>query len=140
MEKSYFKELGGFDERNDHDAALKFSLSLVLMDRSFAMLLKLLTPNSGVEGFGGDPGWVIERRSVVDEEENAGWPDWAEFRAHVDPSGYRLGYPEGFYKLHQFLSFVRRGLDGYEKRHKSGDDDFRAVSSLVSDLLKIKQE
>lgn len=116
---SYFEKLG-FGSSNDKDGAIKFCLKAVLMDRSFDRLPQLLCEAHAIDGFGGDPGWMLERRSV-NTVENEGWPIWASFKASV--WGIAIDHPESFYSCDDFLQFVRSALNAYLQRYPEQSED-----------------
>ncbi len=120
MGYSYEQELG-FVSSDDKDGAIKFCLNQVLQGRLFEQLLMLLSDENGIEGFGGDPCWDLERRSPY-VAENEGWPDWASFKATACEI-YSLEHPETFYRRDDFLSFIERALKVYLDRHPDRRDD-----------------
>lgn len=127
----YFNEaFGGFDPLNDKDSAMKFCLNAVLMDRRFIDLGRLLPDISNVGGIEGEPGWIIERRNEGDTLGYEGWPDLARFRAFVDPSSYRLAFPEFFCDRSTFASFVRSAVRAYCDRHPEKDDAAHLLKEL----------
>lgn len=119
----FFSEaFGGFDPINDKDAAMKFCLNAVLMDRRFVDLDRLLPDVSNVGGIEGEPGWIIERRNEGDTLGYDGWPESSCFRAFVEPDGYELAFPEFFCDRSTFISLVSSALRAYCDRHPEQGD------------------
>ena len=96
----YFKAaFGGFAPHRDEDAAVKFALDAVLADHRLQELAEVVVDGSRFGGMQGEPGWMLERRDVADEGNEAaypGWPAGARFMASVDEDAYRLRYPRYF--------------------------------------------
>lgn len=114
----YFNEaFGGFDPRTDKDAAIKFCLDVILADRRFPDLDKLLPDTTTIGGMEGEPGWIIERRDEGETKGYEDWPDFARFRAFVDPDSYELAHPEFFCDKHTFERFVGAAVRAYCHRH-----------------------
>jgi hypothetical protein len=118
---SYLNEaFGGFDPRNDVDAAVKFVLNLILMDVRFDELKQLLTEGHQVGALAGDPGWVLERRDEGYDDpslDGAAWPDAARYRAFVDPRGYELAHSEYYMSKSEFREYVTKAINAYAARH-----------------------
>ncbi|AYG68682.1 MULTISPECIES: hypothetical protein [unclassified Rhizobium] len=135
----YFEEaFGGFKPHVDEDAAVKFAISIILMDRRLPELLHLLTDGDQLGGVEGEPGWMIERRDEglgnVFYYEN--WPENARFHAYVDPDVYRLAHPHIFMDVSAFHHYVRKGLDVYLEANPSDI----ALVQVVRSLLKAGNE
>jgi hypothetical protein len=113
----YFKAaFGGFAPHRDEDAAVKFSLNVVLMDNRLQELAELVVDGSPFGGIEGEPGWMLERRDVADEGNLAAYPDWpvgARFRASVDEDAYRLQQPEYFMSRDAFMKYLILAIDAY---------------------------
>ena len=97
---------------DDPNAAVKFSLDLILMDRRFGDLAQLLNEGSGVFEVAGEPGYSLQRRAPV-HSGGGDWPEGKVFRAFVEPSGYELDHPEGFYTTEEFEGYVSMALGAY---------------------------
>ena len=111
-----YRAFGDFKPQLDQDAAVKFVISIILMDERFDDLGCLLTDGHEIGGIGGDPGWIIERRDTGpsgDKPGYANWPDDARFHVHVDAKGYELAYPDMFMKENEFYEYVKKGLQAY---------------------------
>ena len=108
---------GGFEPQVDKDAAVKFCLSIILMDRRIDELADLLTEGHYFGGLAGDPGWLLKRRDEgkVDNPGYAAWPAGARFLASVDPKGYQLAYPEFYMDKATFHRYVLAALQAYVK-------------------------
>lgn len=113
----YFKAaFGGFAPHRDEDAAVKFALNVVLMDNRLQELAELVVDGSPFGGIEGEPGWMIERRDVADEENQAaypGWPAGARFKVSVDEDAYRLQQPEYFMSREAFMKYLALAIDAY---------------------------
>lgn len=121
--------LTGFEPQSALDAALTFSLAVLLADGGAADLLRLLSdPHCG--GVEGVPGWIIERRDAGSDAGHESWPEHARFRAHVDPASYSLAHPEFFCGERTFLQHVRSLLTLYLRHHQ----DTREVRDLMEIL------
>lgn len=91
----YFQEaFGGFAPHRDRDAALKFALDELVVERRFDDLLCLVKGGPDFGGVEGEPGWIIQRRAPGKTVGYERWPADCLFRAHVDPVSYSLKYPE----------------------------------------------
>lgn len=109
---------GGFAPHLDTDAAVKFVLNVILMDDRLDELALLLTEGHDIGGIEGDPGWILERRDLVEGSNLTGyteWPDWARFRAFVDSDGYELAHPEFFMDKATFYRYALAALQSYVK-------------------------
>ena len=127
----FFSEaFGGFDPISDKDAAMKFCLNAVLMDRRFVDLDRLLPDVSNVGDIEGEPGWIIERRNEGDTLGYDGWPQPSRFRAFVEPDSYELAFPEFFYDRSAFISLVSSAVRAYCDRHPERGD----VASILKRL------
>ena len=131
-----YKVLGGFDPQEDEHAAVKFCLDSVVMDGRIGYLAQLLTEGSRISGFGADPGWFLERH-VDGDPAQANWPPDAVFRASVDPDGYELGYPEGFYSREEFSRYVLLVVNAYVATNPSRASEVAPVlAALKADPLR----
>jgi len=93
----YLKEaFGGLNPQADKDAALKFSLDVLLADHRIDDLTKLATQRANFGGVEGEPGWMIECREYGDVRGYEHWPADACYRAYVQPEIYCLTHPEFF--------------------------------------------
>jgi hypothetical protein len=113
----YFSALGGFKPQQDADAAVKFALNALLLEGRLDDLAELLSYELG--GVEGEPGWLLERRSIAEKGErldNPPWPDGAMFRASVDPDIYRLAHPVCYMTHEEFMGYVNAGLAAFKKR------------------------
>ncbi|WP_163012991.1 hypothetical protein [Burkholderia stabilis] len=127
----YFNEaFGGFNPESDRDAALKFSLCVLVLDSRMQELLQLIEGANDIGGVEGDPGWIIERRDEggVGYE---GWPNGAEFRAFVDPNEYSLSHPEFFVDRRTFIQYVVALMKVYRRRHHDETDVMRRIAELI---------
>jgi hypothetical protein len=107
---------GGFAPHRDEDAAVKFALNAVLVDRRLDELMELTVDASRLGGIEGEPGWIIERRDIGDEGDEeiyAGWPKNARFRTYVNPNAYQLKHPELFLSREDFTKYVVLGIRAY---------------------------
>ena len=113
----YFKAaFGGFAPHRDEDAAVKFALNVVLMDNRVQELAELVVDGSQPGGMEGEPGWILERRDVSDEGNEAAYPAWpadARFKATVDVDAYELQYPEYFMNREVFMKYLVPAIDAY---------------------------
>src|SRR5690242_10837847 len=133
----YFKDaFGGFDPRNDRDAAIKFCLDALLADCRIDELAQLISPGQNIGGIEGEPSWIIERRELSETEGYERWPAWACFRAAVDPNAYLLGYSEFFADRKTFLRYVDRIISTYANRHP----EHAIRVKTILDLLAREQE
>jgi len=131
----YFKAaFGDFAPHRDEDAAVKFALNVVFMDNRLQELTELVVDGSQFGGMEGEPGWVLERRDVADEDNKAGYPDWPEgarFMASVDEDAYRLQHPEYFMSREKFMRYLAAAIDAY-----LAADPSRAIAPDVVALRK----
>jgi hypothetical protein len=133
MNTDYFNEaFNGFDPRTDKDAAMKFCLNAVLMDRRFADLQGLLTDETDLGGIAGEPNWIIERRDEGEIKGYEAWPEFARFRAFVDPGSYELAYPEFFCDKFTFEKFVSSGIRAYCDRHPDKNQEVESILQKLS--------
>lgn len=113
----YFKTaFGGFAPHRDEDAAVKFALNVVLMDNRLKELVEIVVDGSRFGGIEGEPGWMLERRDVADEGNEAaypGWPTGSRFKASVDEDAYRLQHPEYFMSREAFMKYLALAIDAY---------------------------
>lgn len=126
----YFNEaFGGFNPESDRDAALKFSLCVLVLDSRMQELLQLIEGGNDIGGVEGDPGWIIERRDEGGGYE--GWSNGAEFRAFVDPNEYSLSHPEFFVDRRIFIQYVVALMKVYRRRHHDETDVIRRIAELI---------
>ncbi|HDR9491700.1 hypothetical protein [Burkholderia stabilis] len=126
----YFNEaFGGFNPESDRDAALKFSLCVLVLDSRMQELLQLIEGGNDIGGVEGDPGWIIERRDEGGGYE--GWSNGAEFRAFVDPNEYSLSHPEFFVDRRTFIQYVVALMKVYRRRHHDETDVIRRIAELI---------
>lgn len=131
----YFKAaFGGFAPHRDEDAAVKFALNVVLMDNRVQELAELVIDGSQFGGMEGEPGWMLERRDVADEGNEAaypGWPEGARFMASVDEEAFQLQHPQYFMSREAFMKYLVPAIDAYVAA-----DPARATTSAVVALRK----
>jgi hypothetical protein len=107
-----------FDPSVDRLAALKVAIDSILVDNRLDDLVELLTPDHRTGGLEGDPGWIVERKDRVDTHAyNEQWPEWASFRAFVDPAVYRIAEPECFLDRKSFLEVATPFLQAYARTY-----------------------
>jgi hypothetical protein len=126
---------GGLNPQTDQDAAVKFSLNVILMDGRLRELSCLLIDGHDIGGVEGEPGWMIERRDTGPAGElpyYSEWPMDARFHVHVEPSAFELACPDMFMTAHDFYSYVGRAMDAY----LSGDSKEADMAQLVVSQLK----
>jgi hypothetical protein len=119
----YFSTFGGFKPQQDLDAAVKFALNALLLDERVGDLQELL--NCELGGLEGEPGWVLERRSIPEKgerPENPPWPEGAVFRAYVHPGAYRLTHPEYYMTRERFETYVTACVSAYRARSAANGD------------------
>jgi hypothetical protein len=107
---------GGFAPHRDPDAAIKFSLNVVLMDHRLDELAEVLKDGSSVGGMEGEPGWSLERRDIADEGNEAaypGWPSGARFKAEVNQEAFALSNPVRFMTRAEFVHYVFLAAEAY---------------------------
>lgn len=123
--------LTGLEPQIDRDAALRFSMSILLADGGIGSLLRLLRdPHFG--GVEGTPGWIIERRDAGDHVGYEHWPDKARFRAYVDPDSYSLAHPEFFCDERTFLAHVRSRLAIYVRHYGPDAPEVHDLGVMLS--------
>ncbi|MCA7976823.1 hypothetical protein LGM57_10880 [Burkholderia cepacia] len=128
----YFNEaFGGFNPESDKDAALKFSLCVLVLDSRMQELLQLIEGANDIGGVEGDPGWIIERREGDDVVGYEEWPNGAEFRAFVDPNEYSLSHPEFFVDRQTFIRYVVALMKVYRRRHHDETDVVRRIAEVI---------
>ena len=129
----YFNEaFGGFNPQADRDAALKFCLEAILADRRFVDLDKLLPVKTTCGGIAGEPSWIIERRDEGETNGYESWPEFALFRAFVDPDGYELAYPEFFCDKSTFAKFVCSAMRAYCDRNPEHSEEAKLILQKLS--------
>ncbi|WP_263262287.1 hypothetical protein [Pseudomonas sp. RIT-PI-S] len=110
------KAFGTFNPQADEDAAIKFIINIILMDHRTKTLAELISDENRIGGMEGDPGWLLERRDLVDigdEKKYPRWPADACFYAVVDEQGYELGHPEIYMTREIFMNYVRTSMAAY---------------------------
>jgi hypothetical protein len=125
---------GTFAPHRDEDAAVKFALDAVLADHRLQELAEVVVDGSQFGGMQGEPGWMLERRDVADEDSEKaypGWPAGARFMASVDEDAYRLKYPKFFMSREAFMKYLVPAIDAYVAA-----DPSRATTSPVVALRK----
>jgi hypothetical protein len=124
MAMGYFKEaFGTFAPHTDRDAAVKFILDLVLADDRLDDLANLLSISSKIGAIEGEPGWILERRKDhAIQSAYSAWPQYAGYRAFVDPTGYRLAFPQSFYTVQTFHQYVHAAVNVYVKHRPEHAD------------------
>lgn len=128
MNTDYFNEaFQGFDPCTDKDAAMKFCLNAVLMDGRFAELEQLLPNATDLGGIAGEPDWIIERRNEKEIQGYEDWPEFARFRAFVNPDGYGMTYPEFFCDKATFEKLVISAMRAYADRHPEHSQEANLV-------------
>lgn len=131
----YFKAaFGGFAPHQDKDAAVKFVLDAVLADHRLQELAEVVVDGSQVGGMQGEPGWMLERRDVADEGNEAaypGWPAGARFMASVNEAAHRLQHPECFMTREAFMRLLASSIEAYVAA-----DPSRAAGPAVVALRK----
>ena len=129
----YFKDaFGGFDPRTDKDAALKICLDVILADQRFSELDNLLPRETKVGGMEGEPGWILERRNEGETKGYEDWPEFAHFRAFVDPDSYALAYPEFFCDRPTFKKIVSSAIQAYCNRHPERSQEVESIFQKLS--------
>lgn len=129
----YFNEaFNGFEPHRDEDAAIKFCLNAVLMDFRFAQLEVVMRDGANIGGMEGPPGWIIERRDEGATKGYEDWPEFARFRAFVDPDSYELAYPEFFCDKSTFEKFVRAAIRAYCNRHPDRSQEVASILQMLS--------
>ena len=128
--KYLFEAFGNYDPETDIHAAVKFCVALAVSYRQFGDLAQLLTESSQKAGFGSDPGWLLEKR-VGGDPEQMNWPQDAMFRASVEPRGYELGHPEGFYTREEFCKYVLVAINAHVAEYPSHADDVAPVRAAL---------
>ena len=132
----YFKEaFGGFNPQQDKDAALKFSLCVLMLDGRTEELLRLVKGADRFGGVEGEPGWIIERREDGEQVGYEAWPDDARFRAYVEPGSYSLAYPEFFSDRQTFFRYVQAIVAEYVRRYP----DKTAFANKVNEAMVLSR-
>jgi len=130
----YFKDaFGGFAPHIDNDAAVKFALNMILMDRMLSELEALLTDGHDIGGIEGEPGWMLERRDASKMGNAQGyehWPVGASFLAAVDVTAYELAHPEFYMDKATFCSYVSKAIDVYRGRYPEDTKFFGIIKKL----------
>lgn len=130
----FFKEaFDGFRPHLDEDAAIKFSLNVLLMEGRLKRLVDLISQSSNVGCIEGDPGWEIEH--IINSDRGlpgyASWPEWASYRAAVDTDCYQLAYPEVYLSENDFFSYVEKAIKAYLEKHPHHLDDLNDLIKLI---------
>jgi hypothetical protein len=129
----YFTEaFNGFEPHKDKDAAIKFCLNAVLMDCRFIELEIVMNDGVEIGAMEGPPGWIIERRDDGATKGYEDWPDFARFRAFVDPDSYELAYPEFFCDKGTFETFVSAAVRAYCHRHPERSCEVASILQKLS--------
>jgi len=122
---------GGFNPQSDKDAALKFSLDVLLLDNRSLDLLEIVKGGNRFGGVEGVPGWTIERREHGEVLGYENWPEGARFRAYVDPTAYALAYTEFYADTPMFMRYVRAIVAVYEKHHPEYSSTTRQILEVA---------
>lgn len=128
------KAFGGkFEPHSDKDAAIKFILNILMMDKGMDRLIELLDASQEVGCIEGEPGWELER---VEENDRglvgySDWPRWAYFRAFVDPDSYELITPEAYYTAEDFKSIASQAVNAYLSVHTEERGKLDALVGLI---------
>lgn len=124
-----------FEPHLDKDAAIKFILNCLLMGHELDRLIELLDTSLEIGCIEGEPGWELER--VEDKDRNlpgySNWPEWAYYRAAVDPDSYQLSYPEAYYGTAEFMSFLKKALDAYLEQYPGKSGELEKLLHLIAD-------
>lgn len=119
--------------RDDLNGSIKVAVEC-LLDYDPQQLRKFMGANAPYAGVGGDGGWDLEERRRLPNKPDAysDWPEWAEYRAYVEPGeSYDLDHPEGFYDKATFKKYLREGLRAYVFRWPEKRAE---IEKLMSDL------
>ena len=130
----FFKDaFDGFQPYLDEDAAIKFALNSLLMDRKLFRLVALVNKSSDVGCIEGDPGWELESIDESDRQLSgySSWPEWASYRAAVDSDCFQLAHPEVYLKELEFKSYVKKALDAYLERNPDSRDELDELNRLI---------
>lgn len=132
---NYLQEaFGGFNPKIDHDAAVKFVISIILIDDRLIELSYLLTDGHKIGGMEGEPGWIIERRDTGPSGDMPGyahWPKNMHFHVHVEPSVFELAHPEIFLETNLFHRYVRKAIDVYLVKNPTRSEVVELVISKL---------
>jgi hypothetical protein len=125
-----------FEPHLDKDAAIKFILNILMMDKGMDRLLELIDVSQEVGCIEGEPGWELER---VEENDRglvgySDWPRWACFRVFVDPDSYELVNPEAYYTAEDFKSFASQAVNTYLTVYAEERAKFEGLVSLIERL------
>lgn len=105
---------GGFAPHQDKDGAVKFALNAILMDNRVQELSELVVDGNPLGGIEGEPGWILERRDVSDNQvAYANWPKGARFMASVDEEAFRLQHSQYFMSRDAFIKYLMPAIDAY---------------------------
>jgi hypothetical protein len=130
----FFNEaFGGFRPHLDKDAAIKFALNSLLMDGKLIRLIDLIDSSTNVGCIEGDPGWELERLEESDRDLPGylSWPDWACYRAAVDPECYQLAYPEIFLDRDQFFGYIERAVVAFLEKFPQEKESLNKLVDLI---------
>jgi hypothetical protein len=131
----YFNEaFGGFSPQVDEDAALKFSLDVLLADHRVSDLIGLVLPASKIGGVEGEPGWIIERREEGELHGYENWPDDARYRAYVEPESYALAHPEFFCDKSNFFRYVQSIARVYVSRYPENRTTLGELQAIIGEI------
>lgn len=129
----YSKEaFGEFQPESDKDAAIKFSLCVLVLDNRIDELLRLVEGGDNFGGVEGEPGWVIERR---EEGEHVGFEDWPEgamFSAYVNPDSYLLAYPVFYADRRTFFQYVKAVVGAYKRHSSEKAETIKRIEEIVA--------
>lgn len=130
----FFNEaFGGFQPHLDKDAAIKFALNSLLMDGKLVRLIDLINSSSNVGCVEGDPGWELEH--LVESDRNLSgylsWPDWASYRAAVDPECYQLAHPEIYLDRDQFIGYVEKAVNAFLEKFPQEKGNLSKLTGLI---------
>lgn len=124
---------GGFAPLKDKDGAVKFALNAILMDNRVQELSQLVVDGNPLGGIEGEPGWILERRDVADDNKvaYANWPKGARFMASVEEEAFRLQHSRCFMSRDAFIKYLTPAIDAYISA-----DPSRATAPAVIALRK----
>ncbi|MFT4173666.1 MAG: hypothetical protein QM639_13970 [Rhodocyclaceae bacterium] len=134
MQNYYQQAFGEFDPQNDEFVAVKFALSVLVMDGRFGELADLLTDGHAIGALEGVPGWSLERRDSGPSSDMPGYADWPvgkSFRAYVNPNEFTLNRPEIFMDTEAFHSYVRKILAASTPSNCPLPDELMRIRSLI---------
>lgn len=137
---NYLQEaFGGLSPQVDEKAAVKFALSIILMDDRLSELSQLLIDGHELGAVEGDPGWIIERRDSGPSGEHsfyANWPKNSNFHVHVEPKGYELAHPDMFMGAQEFHRYVCKAVEVYIAKNAADQNTAKLIVSQLKELAK----